>query len=62
MLCAKFVEKVGFEPRTLGTKAEHFDHCATRLVELRHNKLMEIAPSSSAQTDGASSLTTNLET
>ncbi len=27
-----FVEKSGFEPRTLGTKAERYDHCATRLV------------------------------
>jgi hypothetical protein len=25
-----FVEKAGFEPRTLGTKAEHYDHYATR--------------------------------
>ncbi len=28
-----FVEKAGFEPRTLGTKAERYDHCTTRLVE-----------------------------
>ncbi len=28
-----FVEKDGFEPRTLGTKAERYDHCATRPVE-----------------------------
>ncbi len=27
-----FVEKVGFEPKTLGTKAERYDHCATRPV------------------------------
>jgi hypothetical protein len=27
-----FVEKVGFEPRSLGTKAERCDHCATRPV------------------------------
>jgi hypothetical protein len=27
-----FVEKVGFEPSTLGTKAERHDHCATRPV------------------------------
>ncbi len=27
-----FVEKAGFEPRTLGTKAERHDHCATRPV------------------------------
>ena len=27
-----FVEKAGFEPRTLGTKAERYDHCATRPV------------------------------
>jgi hypothetical protein len=26
----RFVEKAGFEPRTLGTKAECYDHCATR--------------------------------
>jgi hypothetical protein len=25
-----FLEKAGFEPRTLGTKAERYDHCATR--------------------------------
>ncbi len=28
-----FVEKAGFEPRTLGTKAERYDHCATRMVD-----------------------------
>jgi hypothetical protein len=28
-----FVEKAGFEPRTLGTKAKRYDHCATRPVE-----------------------------
>ncbi len=28
-----FVEKAGFEPRTLGTKAERHAHCATRPVE-----------------------------
>ncbi len=28
----KFVEKAGFEPRTLGTKAERYDHCASRPV------------------------------
>ncbi len=33
-----FVEKAGFESRTLGTKAERYDHCATRLV-LRNPKL-----------------------
>jgi hypothetical protein len=27
-----FVEKAGFEPRTLETKAEHSNHCATRPV------------------------------
>ncbi len=27
-----FVEKAGFEPRTLGTKAERYNHCATRQV------------------------------
>ncbi len=27
-----FVEKAGFEPMSLGTKAERYDHCATRLV------------------------------
>ncbi len=27
-----FVEKAGFEPMTLGTKAERYDHCATRQV------------------------------
>jgi hypothetical protein len=27
-----FVEKAGFEFRTLGTKAERYDHCATRPV------------------------------
>ncbi len=27
-----FVEKAGFEPRTLGTKVERYDHCATRPV------------------------------
>jgi hypothetical protein len=26
------VEKAGFKPRTLGTKAERSDHCATRPV------------------------------
>ncbi len=29
-----FVEKAGFEPRTLGTKAERYDHCSTRLVSM----------------------------
>jgi hypothetical protein len=28
-----FVEKARFEPRTLGTKAERYDHCATRPVD-----------------------------
>ncbi len=28
-----FVKKAGFEPRTLGTKAERYDHCATRPVD-----------------------------
>ncbi len=28
-----FVGKAGFEPRTLGTKAERYDHCATRPVD-----------------------------
>jgi hypothetical protein len=28
------VEKAGFEPRTLGTKAERYDQCATRPVDL----------------------------
>jgi hypothetical protein len=28
-----FVEKAGFKPRTLGTKAERYDHCATRQVK-----------------------------
>jgi hypothetical protein len=27
-----FVEKAGFEPRTLGTKVERYDHCGTRPV------------------------------
>jgi hypothetical protein len=27
-----FVEKAGFEPRTLGTNAERYDHCAARPV------------------------------
>ncbi len=27
-----FVEKAGFEPKTLGTKAERYDHCTTRPV------------------------------
>ena len=30
VLVTCFVEKTGFEPRTLGTKAERYDHCATR--------------------------------
>ncbi len=30
-----FVEKAGFKPRTLGTKAERCDHCATRPVVCR---------------------------
>ncbi len=29
-----FVEKGGFEPRTVGTKAERYDHCATSRVWL----------------------------
>ncbi len=33
-----FVGKAGFEPRTLGTKVERYDHCATRQVMLS-NKL-----------------------
>jgi hypothetical protein len=32
-----FVEKAGFEPRTLGTKAERYDNCATRPVENTNN-------------------------
>ncbi len=37
-----FVEKAGFKPRTLGTKAERYDHCATRpvLVFLVNQKLI----------------------
>jgi hypothetical protein len=31
MLCGK--KKARFEPRTLGTKAERYDHCATRPVD-----------------------------
>jgi hypothetical protein len=27
------VEKAGFKLKTLGTKAERYDHCATRQVE-----------------------------
>jgi hypothetical protein len=27
-----FVKKAGFEPKTLGTKAERYDYCATRPV------------------------------
>jgi hypothetical protein len=29
-----FVEKAGFESRTLGTKVERYDHCATRPVDV----------------------------
>ncbi len=32
-----FVEKAGFEPRSLGTKAERYNHCATRLVRVLHD-------------------------
>jgi hypothetical protein len=30
--CNMLVEKAGFEPRTLGTTAERYDHCTTRPV------------------------------
>jgi hypothetical protein len=33
-----FVEKAGFEPRTLGTSAERYDHCATRPVNRDYNR------------------------
>jgi hypothetical protein len=36
-----FVEKAGFEPRTLGTKAECYDHCATSPVDLAIDSLQE---------------------
>ncbi len=32
-----FVEKAGFEPRTMGIKAECYDHCATRPVASVYN-------------------------
>jgi hypothetical protein len=35
MLCGK----AGFEPRTLGTKAEGYDHCATRQVNFGYDKI-----------------------
>ena len=38
-----FVGKAGFEPRTLGTKAERHDHCATRPV-LNMSKLSKSEP------------------
>ncbi len=31
-----FVEKAGFEPRTLGTKAERYDHCAGATRQVQH--------------------------
>jgi hypothetical protein len=36
MLC----EKAGFEPKTLGTKAERYDHCPTRPVKLSSSSLV----------------------
>jgi hypothetical protein len=37
-----FVEKAGFEPRTLITKAERYDHCATRPVNLLSMQWLQV--------------------
>jgi hypothetical protein len=41
-----FVEKVGFEPRTLGTEAERYDHCATRPVLARDTSIPRLSADS----------------
>jgi hypothetical protein len=38
-----FVEKARFEPRTLSTKAERYDHCGTRPVVFSSKKLLQSA-------------------
>ncbi len=38
-----FVQKAGFEPRTLGTKAERNDRCATRPVMDRLDNIITVS-------------------
>ncbi len=51
-----FVEKAGFEPKTLGTKAECYDPCATRPVRI------SFTPVTDACTARRRNLYTNLYT
>ncbi len=40
-----FVEKARFEPRTVGTQAERYDHCSTRPVDRRFKFIWFYYPS-----------------
>ncbi len=48
-----FVEKAGFEPRTLGTKAESYDNCATRPVGDDYDVMLHCTIGHMRRVDGA---------